>query len=97
MGSVIQANGRVEFENVLRIGNQLNAQHGLQTVSTIPGVLLGAHTKILPLGRLNSNLLRSMWPTGVKSCTMIDSRQLQCYDLTLLREVVMFFLFPQLT
>ena len=38
-GSVIQANGMVEFEDILCIGNHLKAQNGLQRVCTIPRAL----------------------------------------------------------
>ena len=34
--SVMQATGRVELEDSLRIGNQLRVQNGLQRVGTIP-------------------------------------------------------------
>ena len=37
-GSVIQATGKVEFEDGLWIGNYLKARNGLQRVCTIPGV-----------------------------------------------------------
>ena len=41
-GSVIQANGTVEFEDGLWIGSHLKARNGLQRVCTIPGVQPGA-------------------------------------------------------
>ena len=41
-GSVIQATGRVEFEDGLWIGNHLKARNGLQRVCTIPWVQPGA-------------------------------------------------------
>ena len=41
-GSVIQAIGRVEFEDGLWIGNDLKPQNGLQRVRTIPGFRPGA-------------------------------------------------------
>ena len=48
-------------------------------------------------GRLNSNLLQSVWLPGVEPGARFDSQQLQCKDLTLPREVGMFVLFPGLT
>ena len=47
--------------------------------------------------RLNSNLLWSAWLPGVEPGTGFDSQEPQCKDLTLPREVGMFFLFPGLT
>ena len=37
-GSVIQATGRTDFEDGLRIGNQSEAGDGLQKVCTIPEI-----------------------------------------------------------
>ena len=39
VGSVIQATGTVEFEDVFWIGNYLKAQNGLQRVRIIPGAV----------------------------------------------------------
>ena len=47
-------------------------------------------------GRLNFNLLRSTWLSGVEPGARFDSHQLQCKDLILPREVGIFFLFPGL-
>ena len=52
------------------------------------------HTQISPGGRLNFNLLRSKWLPGFESDTGFD---LEAMDLTSLRQVGMFVLFPVLT
>ena len=71
MGSEIQANEMVEFEDGLwigpGIGNQLRAHDGLQRGSSL---YLGLNQEwYARLGssevRLNSNLLRSTWLPGV--------------------------------
>ena len=41
VGSVVQATGTMEFEDVLWIGNHLKARNSLQRVRTIPGVQPG--------------------------------------------------------
>ena len=102
MGSEIQANEMVEFEDGLwigpGIGNQLRAQDGLQRGSSL---YLGLNQEwYARLGssevRLNSNLLRSTWLPGVKPGTKFDSQQPQYMNFTLPREIGMFVLFLDL-
>ena len=79
-GSVIQATGMVEFEDGLWIGIHLKA---LEMAHRGLALYLGfnqgwcAHL-VSSGGRLNSNLLGSMWLLGVKPGAGFDSKQLGC-------------------
>ena len=78
-GFVIQATGKVEFEVGLLIGNQLKAQNGLQRVCTKP--VLNKEKFEHPdssRDRLNSNVMKSAWPTGFKPGTRFDSQWSLC-------------------
>ena len=78
-GSVIQATGKVEFEDGLWIGNHLKAQNSLQRVHTIPWVRPGVVcTQGFLRGQMNSNQTWSAWLLGVQPFTRFDSWQPQC-------------------
>ena len=80
-GSVIQANGRVEYGEGLWIGNYLKAGNGLQRVRNFLGFDQGqcVHPDSSE-GRLNSNLLVSAWPLGVKPGDNFNYLQPQWWD-----------------
>ena len=75
--SIVHASERVKFEDDLWIGNQLKAQNGLQRVCTKPVLNKEKHPDS-SRDRLNSNVMKSAWPTGFKPGTRFDSQWSLC-------------------
>ena len=78
-GSVIQAPGTVEFENGLWIGNHLRLKMACIGSALYLGFNQGqcAHP-VSSGGRLNSNLLESVWLLGVEQGAGFDSQKQRC-------------------
>ena len=93
--SVIQANGTVEFEDGLWIGNHVKAGNGQQRVCTIPGVQPG--TVRTPGFLRGQTGFQSTWICMAALCRArrwIRFPVAVVLGLILPREVRTFFLFP---